>query len=182
MSKVKSPKHQPTFTSWVFMKQRCLDPKASGFQHYGGRGITICRRWLQSYDNFVADMGQRPQGTTLDRIDVNGNYTRANCRWATPKQQTRWANGVLRSKWHRDKKREGDAKRAADRRELAQPLTPTMDLHTALRILGSIGGRKSAANMTAAQRTARARKAARARYAKQASREVGYITSEGDRI
>lgn len=69
------------------MNQRCTDPKCPKFPRYGGRGITVCRRWRHSYQNFRADMGVRPPGMTLDRKNNNGNYTPNNCRWATQKAQ-----------------------------------------------------------------------------------------------
>jgi hypothetical protein len=69
------------------MKQRCLNPKATAYAYYGGRGVTICERWM-SFDNFLADMGERPEGRTLDRIDPYGNYEPSNCRWATYAEQT----------------------------------------------------------------------------------------------
>lgn len=76
-----------TYNSWDSMKQRCLRPSYHGYHRYGGRGITICDRWLNSFENFLDDMGERPEGKTLDRINVNGNYCKENCRWATPKEQ-----------------------------------------------------------------------------------------------
>lgn len=77
----------PTVVSWTCMKQRCSNPKSPDYYRYGGRGITFDERWKE-YKNFLADMGERPEDMTLDRIDVNGNYTKENCRWADPKTQS----------------------------------------------------------------------------------------------
>lgn len=76
-----------TYSSWQSMKYRCLDPKAERYAAYGGRGISICERWLHSFPNFLADLGERPPCTTLDRMDVNGNYEPGNVRWATRAEQ-----------------------------------------------------------------------------------------------
>lgn len=68
------------------MRQRCQNPRSVDYPTYGGRGIRVCERW-QDFRNFVADMGERPTGKSIDRINNDGNYEPANCRWATPKEQ-----------------------------------------------------------------------------------------------
>ena len=80
-------KMSPTYGTWVSMKSRCYNPGYARYERYGGRGITVCKRWLRSFENFLADMGVRPPGTSIDRINPNGNYTPSYCRWATPKEQ-----------------------------------------------------------------------------------------------
>lgn len=68
------------------MKRRCYDPNNHKYQQYGARGIAVCERWM-SFDNFLADMGPKPAGMTLERKNVNGHYTPKNCIWASPKTQ-----------------------------------------------------------------------------------------------
>lgn len=77
-----------TYNSWRHMRERCHNEHCRQFRYYGGRGITICARW-GSFENFLADMGERPEGTSLDRINNDGNYEPNNCRWATQTQQTK---------------------------------------------------------------------------------------------
>lgn len=80
-------RYTSTYAVWRGMKARCTNPKCKDFKRYGGRGITVCRRWLISFAEFFKDMGARPKGLTIDRKNNNGNYTKKNCRWATPKEQ-----------------------------------------------------------------------------------------------
>jgi hypothetical protein len=72
---------------WRNMRRRTNNPNDPAYHHYGGRGIKVSERWANSYQNFLADMGRAPSGCSLDRIDVNGHYEPANCRWATAQQQ-----------------------------------------------------------------------------------------------
>lgn len=80
-------KASPEYSSWTCMKARCYYSKDKEYKNYGGRGIVVCARWRNSFENFLADMGLRPKGTTLDRKNGDGNYYKRNCRWSTPKIQ-----------------------------------------------------------------------------------------------
>lgn len=79
----------PTHNSWLAMKSRCNNPNHNRYKSYGGRGIKVCDRWLNSFENFLEDMGERPPGMTIDRKNVDRDYCPENCRWATTKTQGR---------------------------------------------------------------------------------------------
>lgn len=91
----------PTYLSWQNMIQRCSNPKTPSYHRYGGRGITVCARW-KKFRNFLADMGERPDGLTLERIDNDRGYKPTNCRWATRSDQQRNRIRVKRPRWNTD--------------------------------------------------------------------------------
>lgn len=82
-----------TYRTWAGMKARCQNPNEPGFRKYGARGITVCNRWLK-FENFLVDMGVKPHGLSIDRINNSGDYGPTNCRWATIKEQNRNKSGL----------------------------------------------------------------------------------------
>lgn len=99
----------PVYWVWNSMVRRCKNPTSQVWKDYGGRGIRVCDRW-QDFENFYADMGEPPEGHSLDRIDVNGNYEPGNCRWATKDVQqhnvrARTSTGHLGISWSDERQR-----------------------------------------------------------------------------
>jgi hypothetical protein len=80
-------KGTPEYSAWGAMKGRCSNPKYDNYHNYGGRGITVCEEWSNSFTQFFKDLGPRPEGCSLDRIDVDGNYEPGNVRWGTEEEQ-----------------------------------------------------------------------------------------------
>ena len=87
--------YHPSYTVWWGMMQRCYSSNAIGYKYYGGRGIKVCDRWQASILAFYEDMGHKPDGCQIDRIDNDGNYEPNNCRWVTQKENLRNRRGVV---------------------------------------------------------------------------------------
>lgn len=93
----------PTYNSWAHMLTRCRNEKHKQYPQYGGRGIKVCERWL-SFENFYADMGKKPEGMSINRIDNDGHYSPENCRWASQKTQVRNRRNSPTYEWNGEKK------------------------------------------------------------------------------
>lgn len=87
----------PTYYTWQCMKERCNSQSHRSFKYYGGRGIRVCEKW-NTFESFLNDMGIRPDGKYLDRIDSNGNYEPSNCKWSTMKEQQNNRRNNVRNK------------------------------------------------------------------------------------
>ena len=125
---VRGAQETPGYRSWTNMKGRCQNPKHDSYYKYGERGITVCERW-DDFDNFLDDIGERPPGMQVDRIDVDGNYEPKNSRWATEWQQDinrravrdsdlAYTPELFRKAWELD---QACAKAMVEIRELAGP-------------------------------------------------------------
>jgi len=86
------------YNSWQNMKSRCNNPNNPKYSYYGGRGISVCKEWMKSFKAFKEDMGERPEGMTLDRIDNDKNYEPSNCKWSTWSEQMKNRRDKLKTR------------------------------------------------------------------------------------
>lgn len=93
------------YKTWTEMNYRCYNPNCKAYKNYGGRGIKVCKRWRNSFENFCADMGDKPKGLTLERINNDRNYEPGNCKWATYKENLNnrrpMSCGPMKQRWFR---------------------------------------------------------------------------------
>lgn len=101
------------YNAWHHAKRRCSDPAVKQFADYGGRGIRMCARWVESFEAFLADMGPCPKGKTIDRIDNDGNYEPGNCRWATRTEQNNNTRASRFVVWNGERMTVAEASRRA---------------------------------------------------------------------
>lgn len=130
--------HQLEYRIWTGMKQRCYNPKLRHFEKYGGRGVTVCDRWRNSFEAFYADMGPCPPGHSIDRKDNNGHYEPGNCRWAPPEIQ---ANNKLNNRFVTAFNERMTVAQAAERFQL-KPWTLYRRLDDGFTVEDVIAGRK----------------------------------------
>jgi hypothetical protein len=102
------PEVKRTYNSYYSMLSRCLNSKHKDFPNYGGRGVCVHPAWADSFESFVADMGMRPEGTSLDRKRPNGHYTPGNCRWASQHTQNQNKRHRYESLWSKVLKPQAD--------------------------------------------------------------------------
>lgn len=108
---------RPEYMVWSHMKRRCSDSRLREYPRYGGRGIKVCPRWLESFDNFFADMGPRPEGGyEIDRIDNDGNYEPSNCQWLIKAENTKKTRRTIYVDFHGERVCLSDAARLAGMR------------------------------------------------------------------
>lgn len=88
-NRIHGARNTGTYSSWQSMKQRCLNKDSKDYPSYGGSGITICQSWIDSFEQFYIDMGERPKGCSIDRIDTTKGYSKENCRWSSRSEQQR---------------------------------------------------------------------------------------------
>lgn len=99
LTKYKGLSNSKSYSCWINMIRRCYNKKCKFYNYYGGRGIKVCKRWLKSFLNFYKDLGEQPEGLSLDRINSNKNYKPSNCKWSTRKEQANNRNNVPKDKF-----------------------------------------------------------------------------------